>query len=213
MPSSFRNGICLPHAFPGRGGTTICSRTQERGLQDRTPTRMGHGGWYQVSSSYNTVRCHYNAVNLYLRPGIVVACICECVLVCVCVNPKIVHTITHHPFKLESPNLDKIFKTPWLTFVLWVDWPWLSRSNLTWKSEFHIKTGLSTRVNTQSWESFICLDRFTVPTVSWSPPSPCTYLPRWLHGPDCFMVLTLCISCFYYLVPNIDLGCRGYFGV
>ena len=38
---------------------------------------------------------------------------CPCVRVCV--NPEFVCTITHHPFKLGSPNLIHRCKTPWLT--------------------------------------------------------------------------------------------------
>ena len=36
-----------------------------------------------------------------------------CVSVCVCVNHELVHTITHHSFKLGSPNFDQRCKTPW----------------------------------------------------------------------------------------------------
>ena len=41
-----------------------------------------------------------------------------CVYVCVCGNHLLVRTITCHPFKLESPNLDQKSKTPWLRFLL-----------------------------------------------------------------------------------------------
>ena len=58
-----------------------------------------------------------------------------CVSVCVC-QSQCVRTITHHTFKLGSPNLDQRCKTPWFRSLLfWGDdrhWP--SRSNLTWKS-------------------------------------------------------------------------------
>ena len=30
--------------------------------------------------------------------------VCPCV--CVCVNPKVIHTMTHYPLKLESPKFD-----------------------------------------------------------------------------------------------------------
>ena len=49
------------------------------------------------------------------------------------------------------------------------------------------------------------LDCFTGPTVSWSPSSLHTYIPRLFHGPDCFTVSTHC--------TYSDLGNRGYFGV
>ena len=41
-----------------------------------------------------------------------------CVCVCVCGNHLLVRTITCHPFKLESPNLDQKSKTPWLRSLL-----------------------------------------------------------------------------------------------
>ena len=41
-----------------------------------------------------------------------------CVSVCVCINHVLVRAITHHPFKLGSPNLDHRCKRPWLRFVL-----------------------------------------------------------------------------------------------
>ena len=50
--------------------------------------------------------------------GIVVACVClsACVSVrpsvCVCGNHVLVRAITHHPFKLGSPNLDRRCKRP-----------------------------------------------------------------------------------------------------
>ena len=57
--------------------------------------------------------------------------VCVCVSVCVSVNHKLVRTITHHPFKLESPHLDQKHKTPWLrSYCFALDWPWHSRSNL-----------------------------------------------------------------------------------
>ena len=74
--------------------------------------------------------------------GIVVACVCLCVClsVCVSVNPELVRAINHHAFKLEPPNLAKRCKTTWLRSILFLggDWPWPSRSNLTWKAKFTI---------------------------------------------------------------------------
>ena len=51
-----------------------------------------------------------------------------------CVNHEFVRAITHHPFKLGSPNLDHRCKRPWLRSLLFGGWP--SRSNLTSKSKF-----------------------------------------------------------------------------
>ena len=67
----------------------------------------------------------------YWPLGIVVACVRPSVT-------KFVRTITHHPFKLGSPNLDHRCKRPWLRSLLFWggDWPWTSRLNLTSKSKF-----------------------------------------------------------------------------
>ena len=50
--------------------------------------------------------------------GIVVACVCLCVCPSVCINHQLVRAITHHPFKLGSPNLDQRCKRPWLRSLL-----------------------------------------------------------------------------------------------
>ena len=52
--------------------------------------------------------------------GIVIApvCVSVSVSVCVCINHLLVRTITHQPFKLESPNLTHKCKTPWLRSLL-----------------------------------------------------------------------------------------------
>ena len=57
--------------------------------------------------------------------------------VCVCGNHLLVHAITHHPFKIGSPNMDHRCKRPWLRSLLLCggDWPWPSRSNLTLRSK------------------------------------------------------------------------------
>ena len=48
--------------------------------------------------------------------GIVVACVC--VSVSLCVNHLLVRTITQDPFKLGSPNLNQRCKRPWLGSLL-----------------------------------------------------------------------------------------------
>ena len=63
------------------------------------------------------------------------ASVCLCVRPSVCVFGKhlLVRAITHHPFKLGSPNLDHRCKRPWLRSLLFWggDWTWPSRSNWT----------------------------------------------------------------------------------
>ena len=63
----------------------------------------------------------------------------------VCGNHLLVRAITHHPFKLGSPNLDNRCKRPWLRSLLFlgvIDLAWPSRSNLTPESKLglHIVT-------------------------------------------------------------------------
>ena len=65
--------------------------------------------------------------------GIVVACVCLCVSVCVR-QPPVVRVITHHQFKLGSPNLDHRCKRPLLRCLLF--WGWLT---LTFKVKFNFK--------------------------------------------------------------------------
>ena len=64
---------------------------------------------------------------------IVVACVCSSVSPSV---TKFVRAITHHPFKLGSPNLDQRCKRVKIPIVLWDNWSWASRSNCTPKSKF-----------------------------------------------------------------------------
>ena len=59
-----------------------------------------------------------------------------------CGNRLLARAITHHPFKLGSPDLDHRCKRPWLRSLFLEgggggggDWPWPSRSNLTSKSK------------------------------------------------------------------------------
>ena len=47
-------------------------------------------------------------------------CLCVRVSVRVCINHGLVRTITHHSFKLESPNLEQRCKRPWLRSLLFL---------------------------------------------------------------------------------------------
>ena len=65
-------------------------------------------------------------IDFYLRPVLAFRycrCLCPsiCPSICPSVHPsvtKFVHEITHHPFKLGSPNLDHGCKRPWLRSLL-----------------------------------------------------------------------------------------------
>ena len=77
--------------------------------------------------------CHYFFTRDQFWPSsIVVACVC--VSVCPCINHGLVRAITHHSFKLASPNLEYMLKRPWLrTYGFW------GSSTLTFKVKFNLK--------------------------------------------------------------------------
>ena len=80
---------------------------------------------YTFSTLLNTVMTvtmfiqYIPAMHFYPRPVLAFG-YCRCLRVCVClsVNHQLVRTITHQPFKLESPNLDQRCKRPWLRSLL-----------------------------------------------------------------------------------------------
>ena len=69
------------------------------------------------------------------------ACVCVCFVCFVCVSVCQSLACPHDnlgPFQARiakfGPKMQKtLFKVP---IVLWTDWPWPSRSNLTWKTKF-----------------------------------------------------------------------------
>ena len=76
--------------------------------------------------------------------------VCLSVNPCVCINLRLFCAITHHLFKLGSPNLDQSCKTTWLRSLLFLgDWPWPWRSYLSYKSTFHYAS-FYTIVNAQT---------------------------------------------------------------
>ena len=93
--------------------------------------------WNLINSAAQLIArfCLFVARGQFWPSGIVIACVC--VSVCPCINHGLVRAITHHSFKLASPNLEHMYKRPWLrTLSFWGDRPWPSRPNLTWKSTF-----------------------------------------------------------------------------
>ena len=83
---------------------------------------------------------------------------------------ELVRTITHNPFKLESPILDNdiIFKRQ-----IWLQ-----------KSIFRFHCCWNNTATTKQPETHDCLDCFTGLTVSWSQSSACTYIPKLFHSPN-----------------------------
>ena len=72
--------------------------------------------------SHEDLRCHN-----YPRPVLAFGychClrlwVCVSVCVCLCINHELVRPITHGPFKLGSPNLNQICKTPWSRSLLFL---------------------------------------------------------------------------------------------
>ena len=74
----------------------------------------------QYRAIFDIVSCWIFTRGQFWPSGIVVACICLCVRpsVRLCGNHLLVRAITHHPFKLGSPNLDHRCKRPWLRSLL-----------------------------------------------------------------------------------------------
>ena len=71
---------------------------------------------------YNIYGPNEDAADLYPRP-VLAFWYCRlrlsvCMSVCVCINHVLVRAITHHRFKLGSPNLDHRCKRPWLRSLL-----------------------------------------------------------------------------------------------
>ena len=113
------------------------------------------------------------------------------------VNPllRFFRTTTRHQSKLGSLNLDRSCKIPWLGSLFW------GRVTLTFNIKFNFQNQkfilsiLTTRVNTlatrEIYNSHGYLYCITVHTVSLSPSSALTNIPRPLHRLDCFRVSTL----------------------
>ena len=79
-------------------------------------------------SAFGYCRWLHLCVRVFMRPS-----------VSVCINHEHVRTITYHPFKLGSPNLDQRCKKPWFRFpLLWglIDLDHHGQANLTWKLQF-----------------------------------------------------------------------------
>ena len=76
----------------------------------------------RLNSKLIILRCckshHFFTRGQFWPSGIVIACVCGSV--CVCINHELVRTITHHPVKLGSPNLDQRCKTPWFGSLLFL---------------------------------------------------------------------------------------------
>ena len=97
---------------------------------------------------------------------------------------KFVRAITHHPFKLGSPNLDHRCKTPWLRSLLFwgaidldlQDQIWLKKSNFLASPLLEIHNH---HINTRE-----------------------PWVPSLLHRPDCFMVSILCMYLYTLTVSR-----------
>ena len=157
----------------------------------------------------------YFAPGQFWPSGIVVACVCLCVYQSLACPRDKLGPVQARITKF-GPNMQKtLVKVP---IVLGGNWP--SRSNFTWKSEFtpfwvcphHNSLPIQARITKfgpevqnslvkipialgGNWpwpsRSNLTLDCFTGLTVSWSPSSVHTYIPRLFHGPDCFSLNTL----------------------
>ena len=121
-----------------------------------------------------------------------------CASVHQCVNPALVRTITSDPFT----KLGSGVKKTWLNFIWFYG---IIGFNLQGQMWARVTKFGPLNLDQRCITANDYLDCFTVLTISQSPSSARTYIPRPLHGPDCFTVSNLC--------TNTDLGGRWYFGV
>ena len=140
-------------------------------------------------------------------------CCCLRLSVCIslCVNQLylFVHTINNSGLlqaritKFKPKVQNKLVKVP---IVLWSDRPRPVKDSLPHRvlKEY---TGVVDAIEYMSIElsmksrKWNMINIYKPPKVSWSPSSTCTYVPRPLHGPNCFTVSTLSMY--------TDLGSRG----
>ena len=126
-----------------------------------------HRVWGDISStSVSKNPCN---INFYLRPVLAYRyCCCLCLSACVSVHPSVcqqacprdnLSPVSARITKFRQNMQGTLVKIP---IVLWIDWSWPTRSNLTKKSKFH-----TSHVSAPN-NSFNYLDCFMIPTVSWS---------------------------------------------
>ena len=84
---------------------------------------------------------------------------------------ELVRRITHHPLKLESPNLDQKYKICWLRSLLF--WGQLT---VIFNVKFDLKSQIVWFHHYRNW-------KYMTTREPW--------VPRLLHGPDCFMASIL----------------------
>ena len=102
---------CLSALLMGSDGSAIQTATQSHGH-----ITCYYWRWQPPVTYGHVVLQFLPEASFGLRVLSLPASVCVCV--CVCGNHLLVRTITCHPFKLESPNLDQKSKTPWLRSLL-----------------------------------------------------------------------------------------------
>ena len=112
MPRSLNSGFLLKWWWGKHSRHSWCMRNpQDYVSGGRSMER--YSSIFNFSLSYWVIIHHFRFITRgeFWPPGIVVACVCVSVCpcvrvsVCVCINHGLVRTITHHTFKLETPNL------------------------------------------------------------------------------------------------------------
>ena len=93
-------------------------------LSDKSSPHSGLGNSAQCDKQQRSVLVSYwlsflPEASFGLRVLSLPASVCLCV--CMCGNHVLVRTITHHRFKLGSPNLDQGCKVPWLRHLLFLE--------------------------------------------------------------------------------------------
>ena len=122
LGSSWHRGVRSSNVWPGR---MLQATVPHPHVEERFHSRRWCAGISGRIHHWPT-RKWGHMTHFYLRPVLAIGychslCLCLCLCVCLHVNHELVCKITHHPFKLESWNVDLRWKTPWLRSLLfWV---------------------------------------------------------------------------------------------
>ena len=119
-------------------------------------------------------------------------CLCVRVSVCVCVNHGLVRTITHHSFKLESPNLEQRCKRPRLRSLLFFFW----KSNFTpfWACPPHNSSAVQARITKFGPKMHLSIVKIPINLgQDWFRSSPSSSILKPIFLPNLFAL------CLYYI--------------
>ena len=175
-----------------------------------------------VFQDVQTVLLHFvlPEVSFGLRVLSLPSSVCLCVVVCVCVNP-ILYAKSQHLFKLEPPNFDQKWEATWLRSRLFVCL-FVCKFHYAWfihQSKYRA-TGVKIVLRK---ESFVYLELFMVPVVSWFHPHILCFRFRPFNTVECksevltltgsdelwpYVILLPCYS--FWVAPSVCLSITSF---